>query len=188
MSDIKFLPYTWKEFHRTCFEFSQQILQSGKKFDRIASISRGGMVVSRLLSDYLQLPISNFTIVTYASIAEAGEPKIVEELGVAIDNERILLVDEIVDSGITLEVAIKYLSSLNPHSIMTAVPFFKPNASFVPDFWQVKTDKWVVFPYEVRETIIDLNKVLQKKGKSVGEIKEQLLQFGFDLDQIEMYL
>ena len=56
-----------------------------------------------------------------------------------------------------------------------------------PDFWQVSTDKWVVFPYEVKETIRDVSKILQKQGKTSAEIKKQILEFGFSDEQVSYF-
>lgn len=188
MSEIKFYFITWRELHKACFKLAKKVLDGKLQFDRIVCISRGGLIVSRIFSDFLDLPISNFTIVSYVSVGKTGKPKIVEKLAVDIKNENILLVDEIVDNGTTLKKAVSYLKAFSPKKIITLVPYIKPWSSPKPDFWQVKTNKWIIFPYEVKETINDLVNLFQKQGKKEKEIRKKILKLGFNKNQVEYFL
>lgn len=184
---IKFSPLTWQQFHQDVFKLAKKVGESGQKFDRIVCIDRGGAVVARFLSDFLGLKISSFVMVAYKEVGKLSHPKIVEELKTEIKGENILLVDEIIDSGSSFEVAVEYLQNLGPNKIVTLAPYIKPISRFKPDFWQVKTDKWVVFPYEVRETIKDVTRILSKQGKSKEEIKMQIEEFGFNEEQVSYF-
>ncbi len=188
MSKIKFYFITWKDLHETCFKLAKKILDGKLEFDRIVCISRGGLIIARIFSDFLNLPISNFTIVSYVSVGKTGKPKIVEKLAVDIKNEKILLIDEVVDNGTTLKKAVSYLKTFSPKKITTLVPYIKPWSSLKPDFWQVKTDEWIIFPYEVKESINDLVKMFQKQNKSEKEIRKTILKLGFDKNQLEYFL
>jgi uncharacterized protein len=187
MSTISFLPLSWSQFHQDVFELAKKVEESGQKFDRIVCIDRGGAIVARFLSDFLGLKISSFVMVAYKEVGKLSEPKIVEELKTDIKDERILLVDEIIDSGSSFELAIEYLQKLQPKEIATLAPYIKPIARIKPDYWQVKTDKWVVFPYEVKETIGDVSKILKEQGKSEQEIVKQLQAFGFNEEQLSYF-
>jgi hypoxanthine phosphoribosyltransferase len=159
MTDVKFQYISWEQFHEDCLALSRKIQEDYKKFDRIICISRGGLVVARILSDTLSLPVSNFTIVSYATIGIAKEPRVVEELGVNIFEENVLIVDEIVDRGDTLKVAIDYIRALKPETITSCSPYIKPAADPKPDLYISETDKWVIFPYELTETSSELIKL-----------------------------
>lgn len=185
---MKFQYISWKKIQNHCFQFSKQIIKQQIKFDRIICISRGGLVISRILSDFLNLPISNFTIVSYASVGKSGQPKIVEKLAVDIKGESILLVDEITDKGTTLKIANSYLKSLKPKKITTFTPIIKPWSRPLPDYWQIKTDKWVVFSYDVRETIDDLKKIYKKENKPLKDLKTTIKKFGFNSEQAKYFL
>jgi uncharacterized protein len=169
LSDLHFI--SWENFHTSSFQLAEKIRSSGEKFDTIVAISRGGLVLARILSDFLDLPIYNIAIESYVEINKAKEPKVTQDIGSAdINNKKILLVDEICDSGKTFERAIEYLYSIGvsesltnhgegevePRSIHSACLVLKSHSSFQPDFYEDKIDKWVVFPYEVRETIAEL--------------------------------
>ncbi|HUV47207.1 MAG TPA: phosphoribosyltransferase family protein [Candidatus Bathyarchaeia archaeon] len=185
---LEFLYLSWEKLHQLSFDLLKEINKKGIKFDRIVCISRGGLVVSRIFSDFLKLPISNFTIVSYVSVGKTGIPKIVEPLGVKIKNERILLVDEIVDHGTTLEKALSYLKRFRPQKIHSLGLVIKPWTKLKPDFWQLETEKWVIFPYEVRETIDDLRKIWGKENVSKEEISERLGKIGLTKKQVDYFL
>lgn len=187
MSQISFLPLSWSRFHQDVFELAKKVGESEQKFDRIVCIDRGGAVVARFLSDFLGLKISSFVMVAYKEIGKLSQPQIKEELKADIKGEKILLVDEIIDSGSSFEVALEYLTKFKPQEIITLAPYVKPISRFQPDFWQVETDQWVIFPYEVRETIQDVSRILKKEGKSRKDIKKQLLKLDFIEKYIDMY-
>ena len=179
MARVSFYPLTWQELHAEIFLLAKKIKATQEKFDRLVAINRGGAVTARILSDFLKLPTSGFTMVSYGGINEAEEPRVAEGLKVNLAGERILLIDEIADSGRTFEVALEYLTQLEAAEIKTLAPFIKPKTKFKPDFWQVETADWVIFPYEVRETIEDVQAMLRQQGQTELEIEAILDDFGF---------
>lgn len=187
MSEIKFYYLSWEKLHQLCFALLKKIEKRKLQFDRIICIARGGMVVARIFSDFLDLPISNFTIVSYIRVGRSSKPKVIEPLGVEIKNEKILLVDEIIDHGVTLKKAIAYLQRFRPKKIISLAPIIKPWATIEPDFWQLKISKWVIFPYEIRETIEDMIKLWQKDGLSKEKIKEKLIKIGLPQKKIDYF-
>lgn len=186
--NFKFQYISWLKLHELCFGLLKRIKEKNIEFDRIVCVSRGGLVVARIFSDFLNLPISNFTIVSYVSVGKTGTPKIIEALAADIKNEKILLIDEIVDHGTTLKKALSYLGKFKPKSITSLVPVIKPWTKLKPDFWALETDKWVVFAYEVRETINDLVKIWRKEDVEEKEMKERLVKIGLPGEQVEYFL
>ncbi len=187
MSEISFLPISWSRLQQDVFTLAKRVEESGQKFDRLVCIERGGTIVSRLLSDFLDLPTSGFVMVSYKEFNQLSQPIIAEKLKADIKGERILLVDEIVDSGTTFRLALKYLKEHQPASIKTFAPYIKPTTKKNPDYWLVKTDQWVVFPYEVRETVDDLKELLQDQNFSDEEIKAKLLELKLPADWVEYF-
>jgi len=175
---MEFLFLSWQKFQTVCFFTAKKIMAKRLVFDRLVAISRGGLVVSRLFSDYLDLPISPFTIVSYTGFGKHKKPKVVEGLKADIKGEKILLVDEVADTGETFLTGIDYLGQFKPAKIMTAAPFIKERTKYKPDFWQLKTKKWIVFPYDIKETVRELLADLGK-GKLIekGLAKEQVNYF-----------
>jgi len=188
MKEIKFHFISWRELHDLCFALFKKIKEQNLRFDRIVCISRGGLVVSRIFSDFLELPISNFTIVSYVSVGEIGKPRVMEALAADIKDEKILLIDEIVDHGATLKKAVNYLEKKEPQKIITLAPVIKPWAKLKPDYWQMETDKWIIFPYEIKETINDIVRIWKKKGMKKEEMKKRFVKIGLRKEQVEFFL
>ncbi|HEV2339339.1 MAG TPA: phosphoribosyltransferase family protein [Patescibacteria group bacterium] len=165
---------SWEILEKDCITLAKKIKKSGVRLDEIISISRGGVIVARLLSDLLNLPISHIAIESYVNLKREKEPVITQFSSRVFNNEIILLVDELSDSGKTFIKAFSYLSGLSIQKIITASPYIKPHTAHVPNFFVRKIDAWVVFPYEIRET---QEAILRQFGEAKG--KEKIREIGF---------
>jgi len=181
---IQYLPISWNEYHRTTQKLAATILDHSKPFDKIVAISRGGLTLGHLLSDFLRIPISTITIQSYTDIQTHGEIRITEKLRSPIRQKRILLVDDVSDSGKTLKRAIGYLKHFGPTSITTVTMFHKPHSSYRPDYFARLTTKWILFPYEPTEMILLISKKLTNEGKSKAAIQNFLEKLKFTDEQI----
>lgn len=176
---------SWSDLEKLILALSRKINQ--KSFDEIVAISRGGLIVGRVLSDFLSLPLSLFAIEAYSGVNARKKPRITAELTREIKNKRILLVDEIVDSGLTLKIALAYLKRLHPKKLESAAVFLKPAAIIKPDFYSQETRDWVIFPYENRETIDNLKKIWQKEGLTKSTIRKKLRATGISTALIKEF-
>lgn len=181
--------YSWKNLGEDIFTLAKDIIESGKDFDRIVALAKGGLTFSRSLVDYLHVPkISSIQIEFYTGIGETNRlPVITQSLPVTIQNERILIFDDIVDKGDTLELAIKYLGHHGAAEITTASLFYKPWSKVKPDFISRTSEAWVIFPNEIRETIELLVNKWGQQGDSPAQISAQLLQIGFSKPEVELF-
>ncbi|NHJ05630.1 MAG: phosphoribosyltransferase, partial [Candidatus Heimdallarchaeota archaeon] len=98
-----------------------------------------------------------------------------EEINYELVNKKILLVDDVSDSGRSLDFAIKHLSKFNYLEMKTATIHYKPKSIFKPDFFISETDKWIVYPWEYME--FTKLYIAKRKSEGISEdiIKEQLL-------------
>ncbi|HSW96838.1 MAG TPA: phosphoribosyltransferase family protein [Candidatus Saccharimonadales bacterium] len=147
---MEFTRITWQQLEKDCIALAKKIKHT--PIDEIICISRGGLVVSRILSDLLDVKISNITLESYQNAKQEKEPRITQFLPETYKNEIILLVDEVSDTGKTFERAVSYLRTLPIRKIYTAAPYIKPHTTCIPDFWEISVDKWIIYPYEIRET------------------------------------
>ena len=177
----------WEKLHQLCFELAQKVDKANLKVNKIVAISRGGLVVARILSDFLDLPIAHISIVAYQEIGKITKPKITEGLGRDVSRNKLLLVDEIVDSGKSLAKGLTYLTKFKPTKIYSAGVIVKPKANPKPDFFVRITNKWAVFPYEVRETTEQLVEKWRKTGKKEKEIENGLEQLGFARELVKEF-
>ncbi len=119
-----------------------------EKFDAIVAIARGGMTMAHMLGEYWD--IRNVFVINsigYEDTKKLERTKIfnVPDL---VPFERILIVDDIADSGETIDAVMKTLVSRYPDkSFKTATLFFKPHKSIVkPDYWLKSIDdEWIDF-------------------------------------------
>ncbi|HEX8965512.1 MAG TPA: phosphoribosyltransferase family protein [Patescibacteria group bacterium] len=147
---MNFTKISWEQLEKDTFSLAEKI--NGTPVDEIISISRGGMVVSRILSDVLQLPISHIAIESYADLQQNKEPVVTQVSSKEFKQETILLVDELADSGKTFLRALSYLKELPIKKVYTAAPYYKSHTVYIPDFFVKKLDSWIILPYEIRET------------------------------------
>lgn len=179
MSNLPQLQYvTWSQFHHMGLSLADKIEANAITPDTIVSVSRGGHVLSRILSDFLDLPIYSVSIQSYESIEKQGELRITQELGLDLADKTVLLVDEIIDSGRTLVRSLEYLKDLGASQILSVAAHVKPKAILMPDIFVEQTDKWIVYPYEVRETIISLWPMWHKAGLTKGDLTRELCDSG----------
>jgi len=182
--EIHYLPITWNVYHDLSRKLAASILSHTPDIDRIVAISRGGLTLGHLLSDFLRIPIATFTIQSYTDIQNQGEIKIVEPLKTRIRGKKVLIVDDVADSGKTLERAIAYVKRFGPTDITTVTMFYKPRSVYRPDYFAEETTKWILFPYEPTEMILAITSSMQKNGSTKLEIQEFLASLGYSIEQI----
>jgi hypoxanthine phosphoribosyltransferase len=181
--------YPWEQLGTDIFQLAKQIIESGAEFDRIIALAKGGLTFSRSLLDYLEVEsVSSIQIQFYTGIAETEKtPVITQSLPVSIKNEKILIFDDILDTGETMKLAKQYLQYHGAQSIHTAVLIEKPWAKVPVDFSARSSEAWVIFPNEVRETINCLSAIWKKNNDSRENIEKQLLQIGFSKDEVALF-
>lgn len=170
---MTFTKISWEKLEKDCVTLAKKI--GDTKIDEIVSISRGGMVVARLLSDLLDLPISHIAIESYTELKQYKEPIVTQVSSREFKGETILLVDELSDSGKTFLRGISYLQELPITKVYTAAPYYKPHTVYKPDFFVEELDNWIIFPYEIRET----KEAFIKEFGSTSAAKEKLKELGF---------
>jgi len=82
----------------------------------------------------------------------------------------VLLVDDIADSGASLQLAVSHLQTQGAAEVKTATLYYKTQSAVKPDFYEKQTQCWVIFPWDLKET---LRKVLQRqtgRRQANGEI------------------
>lgn len=131
---------------------------SSPNYDSIVCIERGGSVVGRIISDELELKKVYYTY--YKSYTNGVQGKIKRDstiLGIDLFGEpkgNILLLDDVIETGNTIREAVKDIKERFSEikAIYSGAIILKRKSTFRPDFYILETDKWVVFPYEKKET------------------------------------
>lgn len=130
MTQLKKEVMSWEMFDDAVYQIADNYPQepdSQYNFDFIFAIPRGGLVMGVKLSYLLEIPI-------YSNTYEM--PK---------EISRILLVDDVSDTGKTLQ---KMVNVFKQDDVTVATLYKKPWTIFNPDFHVHETDKWIVYPWD----------------------------------------
>jgi len=135
----------------------RKIRADGYKPDCVIALARGGSMQARYLSDYCdQRKFLSIRIEYYTDENKRDkEPKITQGLPPETDlsGQSVMLVDDVSDTGDSLNVAVEHVKGFKPKDLKTAVLYFKPESStFVPDYYARETDAWIIFDWEQYET------------------------------------
>jgi uncharacterized protein len=145
--------------------YCEQLAGMAKAFrpDMIVGLSRGGLVPARVLADIMAVhDIGILGVSFYKGMGMTADfPRITQELTEDLKGKRILIVDDVADTGRSLLVAKDYLERKGASEIRVATLHFKPTSEFKPDFFVETTTAWIAYPWEKNE----IDRELAKEGK-----------------------
>ena len=178
---VTYISPSWDEMNHLTFQVSKQIKKQGQIFDRIVTLAKGGWPMTRSLIDFSGIPeIASIGIKFYSGVNQRfDKPVIYQDIPVPIKDEKILLFDDVADTGESLIFTKKLLESRGAKEVKTATIFYKPHSKLKPDFFGEETTAWIVFPFEPFEMIKLIGGKWLKQGLSIAEITQRFKQFNF---------
>ncbi len=159
MSDLY---VSWSDYHYKIEQLAVQIYQSGWEFNQIVCLARGGLRVGDILSRIYQQPLAILATSSYSGPGKQERESLTFSRHLTMTTEnigsRILLVDDLVDSGITLQETIPWLkqNTGSPiEEIRTAVLWYKACSIIKPDYYieYLADNPWIHQPFEHYEYI-----------------------------------
>ena len=152
---------TWDQYNRLVERLALTVHESGYAFNQIICVARGGMRVGDVLSRIYEMPLAILSTHSYSAEGGTirGELVIAEHMTMTKPRlgDRVLLVDDMVDSGHTLDAVHKELPKRFPHltALKTAVLWWKACSVFEPDFYveHLPDNPWIHQPFEVYDTL-----------------------------------
>lgn len=183
---------SFNEVLRLSRSLARKIKASGYIPDLIVSIGRGGYVPGRLISDFLLFnDLTSMKIEHYARAADMREEaRIKFPIPVDIAGKKILVVDDVTDTGETLNLAVAYILNLKPASVRTAVLQHKTCSSFTPDFYAQKIIKWrwIIYPWARYEDLAGFTeKIILKSALNLSQIIAEFKhRYELNLREIEI--
>ena len=153
---------SWADYHQKIEQLAVKIYQSNWEFNQIVCLARGGLRVGDILSRIYKQPLAILSTSSYSGAGkqERGTLTFSRYLTMTTGNlgSRILLVDDLVDSGITLQQTIPWLqeNSNSPiEEIRTAVLWYKACSLILPDYYvdYLPDNPWIHQPFEPYEQI-----------------------------------
>ena len=149
---------SWENIYRLSREVSKKIAK-GYDPDMIIGLTRGGWVPARNLCDFLGkkdligLKVEHWGV----TATKDGEAKLKFPIDFDLSDKRVLVVDDLTDTGKSMQLAIKHLKTLNPKEIRTATIFHINGSEHKPDFYAKEIEwKWIIFPWNLTEDLCNL--------------------------------
>ena len=139
--------YGYKTFEND----TKKLIEQSREYqpDTIVAIARGGMMLGQLMG--YGLSVRNVQSIHVESYDDEYQRESVTIFGDCDlkRSERILVVDDIVDSGKTLQAILKYFKKSAPHAIIkSASLFYKHSAVIQPDYTIHEATEWINFFWE----------------------------------------
>lgn len=160
------------------YQLAQQVHDAGYKPDLVVAISRGGFTPARVLCDVLGIfNLTSIRIVHYSRAATHDQPAFVKyPLSIPIEGLRLLVVDDVNDTGDTLKVARSYLEALGPASVRTAVLHEKIASPVRADYSAaaVLEWRWLIYPWAVMEDVGGFLRQMEPRPTSVADAARRL--------------
>jgi uncharacterized protein len=121
--------------------------------DAIIGIGRGGLIPATLLAYKLNVKdIYNYSVRSYNDLDQRETIQVIQGLDKHLTDKKLLVVDDLSDSGNTLSYIKQQLNQLHTTAcdIKIATLFIKSKTSLIPDFYssEYQNETWLVFPWE----------------------------------------
>lgn len=147
---------TWEAFGAASRELTEKIVDDGFVPDIVIAIARGGLIPAGAIAYAMGVKAAGtLNVEFYSDIEETlPDPVVLEPLldTDAIVGKKLLVVDDVADSGRTLALVIDLLKAHTPE-VRSAVIYTKPRTIVQPDYSWRETDKWINFPWSTLPVI-----------------------------------
>jgi len=152
---------SWSDYRRTVEQLAVAVYESGWTFDQIVCVAKGGLRVGDVLSRVFDRPLAVFSAASYGGAGNRERGQIVLSRSVAMTvpdlGPRVLLADDLVDSGVSLHETELWLRDRYPNiaELRTAVLWYKACSQVVPDYYvrYLANNPWIHQPFEPYEQL-----------------------------------
>jgi hypoxanthine phosphoribosyltransferase len=153
--DGKHLYVSWDEYHRLIEKLALKVAASGWEFDQILCLARGGMRPGDVLSRVFDKPLAIMATSSYRSDGGTIQGRLDMAKYITLPKGeiggRVLLVDDLSDSGITLRAVVERLRGMpSIRELRSAVVWVKGVSNYTPDYFveHLPTSPWIHQPFE----------------------------------------
>ncbi len=175
-----------KQFLLDSYILGKKILESDFRPNFIVGLWRGGAPPGIAVQEFLKYKKIETDHISIRTSAYHEDKLDVMKREIQVDgldyiirkinyNDKLLLVDDVYDSGLSMEAVLKKLSeearANTPNEIKIATVYYKPlrnKTTRRPDFYVHETDQWLIFPHELNG--LDLKEIEEGKGKEIVEL------------------
>jgi len=159
-----YMPIPWEIFHRDTRVLAQRVLGTGQRFEGIIAIARGGLIPACIIARELDIRTVEAVSVASYDDRSQGEPRMLKGVDTELvgDGHNWLIVDDLVDSGVTAGVVRRLL----PRAMIATV-YAKPEGQAAVDLFAVavQSELWLLFPWDAE---LKPNEPLARHGLDGG--------------------
>jgi hypoxanthine phosphoribosyltransferase len=190
LEDLKLLHNSWDDVVSLVTRITGQIKECNFDPEIIIAMSRGGFTPARILCDNLNIKrLASIQIEYYTGIGTTTKtPHVVFPLNANVEGLNVLIVDDVADTGHSLRLAKEQIWKNRPKRIKTATIHTKPWSSLKPDFYALEVIEWIVYPWEVVESLNSVTRMFEKAEINGMEVRDRLLALGFKRETIDEHL
>ncbi len=146
-TNITYATVTWDQLHRDARSLASNLV-ARSPFAGIVAITRGGLIPAAIVARELECRlIETVSVVSYAeeSGSQTENAVVLKPPAAAGDGEGFLIVDDLVDTGVTARL-VRQLLPKAYFACLYAKPAGRPYTdSFVAE---VSQDTWILFPWD----------------------------------------
>jgi len=187
---------SWETVYKLSRALSKQVLESGYKPDIIIGLARGGWVPARNLCDFMGIKdlISLKTEHWGITANPDGKAVLKFPLNVDLKGKKVLVVDDITDTGESMKLGAEHVRTQGPAEIRTATLHHVENCAYVPDYVAQEISwRWMLYPWCFTEDLINLVKNCMENEErfhleAVKEGLEDTYEIGVSLQELEEIL
>ena len=159
MSDLH---VSWDDYHKKIEELAVNVHNDGYDFNQVVCIAKGGMRVGDVFARIFNVPLAILSVESYRGDGiknQRGAITFSRDLAKTSPNigSKVLLVDDLADSGMTLKKSIDWLQHFYgfylDEPVRTAVLFYKAASTFKPNYYidYLEDSPWIHMPFEKYE-------------------------------------
>jgi hypoxanthine phosphoribosyltransferase len=169
---------SWGRIYQMARRLALRIRKAGFQPDVVVAIARGGYIPARILCDFMDIfNLTSIRVEHYTAGAHKKQSaRISSPLATDVREMKVLVVDDVSDTGDTLELALDHIKSFSPAEVKVATLDHKMISTVEPDFYARKVVKWrwIIYPWAVIEDITGFIKRMEKTPGTPEEAARRL--------------
>jgi hypoxanthine phosphoribosyltransferase len=181
---------SWDLFYILSKKTADKIIASRFRPDFMVGLARGGWVLSRVLCDFLAVKDLVSLKVEHWGVTATpdGSAQIKYPFRIELRGKRVLIVDDITDTGESMRVAKEYVETMNPLVVKTATLRHINGGRFTPDYYGDEISwRWVIFPWNYYEDMCNIVPKAAADGAPIDEVKRRLkANNNLDIDETDI--
>jgi hypoxanthine phosphoribosyltransferase len=153
---------TWADFGPATRVLAEQVAADGYRPDLLLCIARGGLLTAGALSYALDVKnVHLMNVEFYTGVDERlAQPVVLPPVleTVHLAGARVLVVDDVADTGATLEVVREYCAD-HAAQVRFAVLYEKPHSQVRCEYVWRRTDRWINFPWSSQPPVVSAERI-----------------------------